>query len=241
MENFLAKKIFPVNKLFLKNEQNISYITFIKIGETVMDKILSTASYGICVFSLEVLQKFLKKEKVRSKKLLENFQKNKDRYLALQKEGVWVPFPQINSIEYVIKLDGYDEPFNDEWEQKMEYGGFNIEIRDALWISDIGSFYTFNANDYSGNEGTYQTAYGIMHYISKNEISYRTLDGNILYSGFRYDVPSGKYLLSIKGYARKQPVEDPNYGFLFSLIKVNEFDGFKNPREEIYDFNVANM
>lgn len=195
-------------------------------GEATMDKILGISSYGICLFSLEILQNFLKKEKVRSKKVLENFQKNKDRYLAAQKEGVLVPFTQIDSIEYLIKLDGYDSPFNDEWEQKIEYGGFNIEIKDSLWITSIGRFYTFNSNEYSGND-----------------ISYQTLDGETVYSGFRYDLDSGKYLLSIKGYARRQPLEypNPNYGFSFSLVKVDEFDGFKNPREEIYDFNVANM
>ena len=40
-----------------------------------MDRILSTYSYGICLFSMEVLQDFLKKEKIRSKKLLHKFQK----------------------------------------------------------------------------------------------------------------------------------------------------------------------
>lgn len=191
-----------------------------------MDKILSTGSYGICLFSLEILQDFLKKEKIRSKKLLNKFQKDKKIYLAMQKEGIWIPIPQIDSIEYLVKLDGYDEPFNDEWEQKMGYDGFNIEIKEGLWISDIGSFYTFNASEYSGNE-----------------IFYQTLDGETIYSDFKFDVPSGKYLLSIKGYARKQLLDypNPNYGFLFSLVKVNEFDGFKNPREEIYDFNVADM
>ena len=59
-------------------------------------------------------------------------------------------FLKKDSLDYVIKLDGYDLPFNDEWEQKMEYDGFNLEIKDALWISDIGSFYTFNADEYSG-------------------------------------------------------------------------------------------
>lgn len=189
-----------------------------------MDKILDVSSYGICLFSLEVLQEFLKKEKVRSKKLLVNFQKNRDRYLALQKEGVWIPFVQIDSVKYVIKLDGYDSPFNDEWEQKMGYDGFNIKIKDSLWITSIGRFYTFDSNEYSGID-----------------ISYQTLDNKTLYAGFKYDIPSGKYLLFIKGYARKQLLEypNPNYGFLFSLTKVNEFDGFKNPREEIYNFNVA--
>ncbi len=30
-----------------------------------MDRILSTYSYGICLFSMEVIQDFLKKEKIR--------------------------------------------------------------------------------------------------------------------------------------------------------------------------------
>ena len=44
-----------------------------------MDRILSTYSYGICLFSMEVLQDFLKKEKIRSKKLLHKFQKDKSK------------------------------------------------------------------------------------------------------------------------------------------------------------------
>lgn len=208
-----------------------------------MDKILSTGSYGLCLFSLEVLQNFLKKEKVRSKKLLEKLQKNNELYLETQKDGIWFPMAQINSVDYVIRLNGYDLPFNDEWEQKMEYDGFNLEIKDALWISDIGSFLTFNESEYSGSEGSYKTPYGVTRYFSGSDRSYQTLDGHRKYSDFKYDVPSGKYILSIKGYARRQLLArpNPNYGFLFSLVKVDKFDGFKNPREEIYDFNVAQM
>lgn len=206
-----------------------------------MDKILDTGSYGICVFSLKVLQDFLKKKRVRSKKLLNKFQKDKEFYLDAQKEGIWIPFAEINSIGYVIKLEGSDAPFDDAWEQRMEYDGFNIEIKDSLWISDIGSFYTFDENEYSGNEGTYKTPYGIQCFYSATDKSYQTLDGNRLYSGFKYEVPSGKYLLSVKGYARKQALERPNsnFGFFFSLVRVDAFEGYKNPREDIYDFNVA--
>lgn len=84
-----------------------------------MDKILTTSNYGICLFSLEVLQDFLKKEKIRSKKILKFFQLHPKRYLDSQKEGIWVPMTQIDSVKYLIKLDGYDLPFNDEWEQKF--------------------------------------------------------------------------------------------------------------------------
>ena len=208
-----------------------------------MDKILTTSSYGICLFSMEALQDFLTREKIRSKKLLALFQKNKKKYLDAQKEGVWIPIPQIDSIKYLIKLEGYDKPFDDEWEQKLEYDGFNLEIKDGLWISSIVFFLNFDVKEYDGDGETYKTPYGVVHYFSRSERWYQTLDGNTLYSDFKYDVPSGKYLLSIKWHACKQSLEFPNsnYGFLFSLVKVNEFDGFKNPREEIYDFNVAQM
>ena len=193
------------------------------------------------VYSLEVLQDFLKKKRVRTKKLLEKFQKNKDFYLDAQKEGIWIPFAGINSIDYVIKLEGSDVPFDDAWEERMEYDGFNIEIKDSLWISDIGSFYTFQEEEYSGKEGTYKTPYEIMCFYSGTDNSYQTLDGNRLYSSFKYEVPSGKYLLSVKGYARKQALERPNsnFGFFFSLVRVEAFEGYKNPREDTYDFNVA--
>ena len=39
----------------------------------------------------------------------------------------------------------------------------------------------------------------------------------------------------------KKGFPNPNSGFLFSLVKVDEFSGFKNPREDIYNFNVTNM
>ena len=194
-----------------------------------MDKILDTSSYGICLFSLEILQNFIKKEKIWSKNILNKFQKDKKLYLGTQKEGTWIPIVQIDSVGYVIKLDGYDKPFNDEWEQKLEYHGFNIEIKDILCISSIGMLYNFDVNDFS-----------------EYETSYQTLDGETLYKSFKYDVPSGRYLVSIKGYARKQELvhyashDNPDYGFLFSLVKVNEFDGFKNPREsEFYEFNIG--
>ena len=189
-----------------------------------MDKNLSVTDYGICLFSVEVLQEFLKKEKIRSKKILNKFQKDKELYLATQKEGVWLPIVQIASVHYVIKLEGYDEPFNDEWEQKLEYDGFNIEIKDSLWISSISKFHEFDANGFCGDK-----------------VSYQTYDGVTLYSAYKYDVPSGKYLLSIKGYARKQQLDssNSNYGFAFSLVKVEEFHGYKNPREsDDYEFNL---
>lgn len=193
-----------------------------------MDKVLTVSSYGISLFSLDILEDFFKKEKVRSKKFFKNFQDNHKRYLTSLAEGVWTPFLPINSIKYVIKLDNYNQSFDDEWEEKLVYHDFNIEVRETLWIGSIGLLYEFDNKKF----------------IENDEISYQTLDGVTLYSGFRYNVSSGKYLVSIKGYARKKKLDYPNanFGFLFSLRKVNEFEGFNDPREdEKYNFNVAKI
>lgn len=211
-----------------------------------MDKLLTASEYGICLFSFDVLQDFLKKQKIRSKKLLNLFQKNKELYLETQKEGIWVPIVQINHYKYVIRVEGYDEPFDDEWEQKIVYEGFNLEIKDGLWISGIGSLLAFQPEEYCGEEGFYnnKTPYGnVPHYFSKNDRHYQTLDGHMNYTDFKYNVPDGKYLLSVKGYVCKQRLESSadQCGFFFALTEVNAFDGFKDPREDDYDFNIGNM
>ena len=212
-----------------------------------MDKLLDAGEYGICLFSFDILQDFLKNNKKRSKKLLHLFQKDKKLYLESQKEGIWFPMAGINSFKYVIKVDGFDAPFSDEWEQKIEYSGFNLEVKNGLWISCFGSFLTFQPEEYNGEDGSYvnKTPFGdIYHYHTKDEVYYKSLDGKLIYTDFRYDVPDGKYLLAVKGYVRGEEAKYMygNCGFFFSLTKVDEFSGFKNPREEEeYDFNIGSM
>lgn len=191
-----------------------------------MEKIVTTFSYGLCVISLENLQEFMKKEKIRSKKLLALFQKKDKKFLLSQERGVWMPIPQINAGDYIIKVQGVDQPFGDEFEEILEYEGFNIEITNGIWIGDIGLMQLFEVDKYVGDS-----------------ISYQTIDGYTRYKGFKYDIPEGRYQISVKGYAHKN-FEDYNtikYGFLFAFKKVDEFDGYKNPREEQYDFNVASL
>lgn len=194
-----------------------------------MDKTLGAYGYGIALFSLPTLQDFLKTEKIRSKKLLTKFQKDKDLYLRTQEQGIFLPLVQIDIGGYIIRLDGYDEPFDEEWELKLEYDGFNINIQDSLCVSDLEQLEFFDAEK-----------------LDQYESASQTMDHKTYYNSFKYDVPSGKYLVSVKGYARKGATghsssrEHTEYGFLFSLVKVESFDGFKNPREsELYEFNIA--
>ncbi|MBQ3513249.1 MAG: hypothetical protein IJA32_05550 [Lachnospiraceae bacterium] len=192
---------------------------------------------------MDALQNFIKREKIRTKKLLSFFQKNKKKYIQLQKEGIWVPFASIDSVEYFIKVENLGETFNDEWDKKFEYEGFNLDVSNGIWISDVGSFLEFDENEYQGEGKEQVEKFGTVSYYSNTERWYTTLDGEKIYTDFWYDIPSGKYLLTIKGYARKEIVDRKavNYGFQFVFKKVDEFDGYKNPREEQYNFNVASM
>ena len=82
----------------------------------------------------------------------------------MQKEGIWFPISKINSGQHLIKLEGYDNTFNDEWEQKFEIEGFNLKIEGGLWISDIGSFYTFNEGEFCGEAISFKTGDGDIQY-----------------------------------------------------------------------------
>lgn len=217
-----------------------------------MDREINAMGYGICLFSADTLQDFLKREKIRKRKLLSLLQKDKELYLVTQKEGILIPLVGIDAYNYAIKLEGQDEPFDDQWVQKIEYNGFNLEIKDGLWISNIQQLEPFEPKIYHEKDEEFYTTSGYFEpiecYRSPYERWYKaeTADGSKhpVYTDIKYDVPAGRYLLSIKGYARKEkhkyPV--PNYGFYLSLTPVEAFEGFKNPREaDEYNFNIASM
>lgn len=211
-----------------------------------MDRTINAVGYGICLFSANTLEDFLRREKIRKKKLLSLLQKDKELYLATQKEGILVPLVQINSYNYAVKLAGQDEPFDAQWEQKIDYDGFNLEIKDGLWVTAISQLEPFVPTEYHvEKEELYTAAFGQECCRTPWERWYKTLDGLYTsYTAVKYDVPAGKYLLSIKGYVQKEKADypTPNCGFYFSLTKTEVFEGFKNPREsDDYDFNIGSM
>lgn len=85
----------------------------------------------MCYFCRENKSIF-KRKKVRTKKLLSLFQDNKEKFLKSQENGVWMPIPQINAGKYIIKVVGFDALFSDDFEEKFEYEGFNIDNRWCL-------------------------------------------------------------------------------------------------------------
>ena len=169
-----------------------------------MDRMVIAGGYGICLFSADTLQDFLKREKIRKRKLLSLLQKDKELYLNTQREGIFIPLVGIDHYNYAIKLEGQDEPFDDQWVQKISYEGFNLEVKDGLWISAIEQLEPFEPKEYHIKEEEFYTTPGyfgsVEHYHSPWERWYKseTPDGICtIYTDIKYNVPAGKYLLSI--------------------------------------------
>lgn len=189
---------------------------------------LDVSDYGLYLLSPKKLESFLKEEKVRSKKILKFFQDSHDRYIKSIKDGTWLPILPINSIEYIIKVNNN---FNEDWIEVHQEKGFNLEVfsDNDLWIGSVSNLHNWDIKDYSDD---------------KDSNSYQTLDDETLYGSLRFNVPKGKYLVNIKGYKRKEELEYPetNFGFSFELESVENFDGYKDPREDDkYKFNITQM
>ncbi|MET2996870.1 MULTISPECIES: hypothetical protein [Flavobacterium] len=175
--------------------------------------------------SIDKLLSFFKENKIKSKKVLEVFQKNHELYLKSLEEGIWIPILPIESTKYIIN----NIPLNNEWQEEFRYEDFNLNVNDgAYWIGSFGSLLNFNLEQFTN---------------SINEsISYQTLDGVTLFKSFKFNIENGKYLVNIIGYKRKSALEYPeaNYGYSFEFKKVEQFIGYKDPREDDkYVFNLS--
>ena len=71
----------------------------------------------------------------------------------------------------------------------------------------------------------------MLNYESDKEIWHITLNDYKIYHDVWCDIPAGKYLLTIRGYAKNGPVDmkEAKYGYQFELTEVEQFDGYKNP------------
>ena len=121
-----------------------------------MDRMVIAGGYGICLFSADTLQDFLKREKIRKRKLLSLLQKDKELYLNTQREGIFIPLVGIDHYNYAIKLEGQDEPFDDQWVQKISYEGFNTISRKKNFIPHRGTSVLWSTTTPRGNGGISQ-------------------------------------------------------------------------------------
>ena len=68
----------------------------IPIGE------FSADGYGMAILSTDLFTDYLKQKKANPKKLLSYFDKHKDLFFSSIKDGRFLPFYRISSIEYAL-------------------------------------------------------------------------------------------------------------------------------------------
>lgn len=210
-----------------------------------MERLLCASEYGISLFSYDVMAEFLRANRVPSKKLLMAFQKKKKLYLDAIGQGVFFPMVQINHFDYAIRFAGMDEPFGDGWERKINYGGFNITVKNGLWVTGLGELEDWDTRGYDGSEGSYEQYGGIIqNFYTPTHIYYLDGDRRQTNSAFKIDIPDGKYLLRVGGFVHKDFEVNKNHigtcGFYFTLDKTDAFTECRNPREaDDYAFNIG--
>ena len=91
---------------------------------------LSARDYGIVVFSPDLFNEYVKINKWKAKKLITFFNKDKDKFLQIIKDGILVPFYLIPSYEYNIflKVNKVDKEMPKGYKNIYQYNNFYIEI-----------------------------------------------------------------------------------------------------------------
>lgn len=207
-----------------------------------MERMVHATEYGICLWSKGVLDNFVKWRIVK-KRLLAAFHWNRLLFIKLQKKGIWLPLPQIGCYNYYVAVKNFGEEFDDEWEKVLEYGGFNLSVKDGVWFSGFGSFLKYEKEYYGGEEKEETGSFGIVSHYDKQRHWYMTLNDYLVVTDVKVELPEGKYLVNISGFMRKELLEDTkaaaNYGYQFEFVKVEQFHGYKNPRTDQFSFCIA--
>ncbi|UOQ55548.1 hypothetical protein [Hymenobacter cellulosivorans] len=193
------------------------------------ERTIDVSGYGLFCLSIEAFTFFLRKHKIRTKKLNNFLDKNRHLLEEAMREGYLLPIATINSIGYIIDLGETDEieVFSSGWQEVLALDNCNMMVGSdaAVWVGSLDSLDAWNSKEYEGRANR----------------SYQTLDGETLYSAQKFNVYPAKYKVRIVGFKRKRALPYPvaNFGFAFSLTETESFDTFTNPLVE--DVNIAKM
>ncbi|WP_159990745.1 hypothetical protein [Pelistega ratti] len=174
---------------------------------------ISTANYGLCLFDKANLAGFIARNGNPREKILKQLIDNHNLYLRALEEGVFLPIPEIDSIDYFITFDLV--PDNNI--VKFKYGQFNLNvINNEIWISDIG---LLNKSNLKAFETT-------------SKIENVLLNGDIECIAQKHYIENGRYEIEIIGSVDTNST--PCLSFLFS--KCNGFI-VNDPREYVFEFD----
>ncbi len=174
---------------------------------------ISADDYGFFLLSPPVLKFFLKAKGILSKKLLAHFSKNKEDLNQAIQDGVLLPINQIPAYSYSIFISSEISlhTLKDSWEIVLQKGHFHLKIDEtsSLWLISLSQFHNWMPEKFSDKE--HYTGY----YVESGAQGKKVFE----YTGQRYTLEAGEYLVTVIGLKRKilGCNDDQNYGYYFDF------------------------
>ena len=196
---------------------------------------LSANDYGIMLFSTDSFNEYVKNKKWKAKKFLSWFDKNKNDFFQIIKDGIIVPIYQIPDFEYEIfvKINENNEKIPDGYKEMFRYNNFYIEvgITNKLCFASF-SFFEHNLDLIKSNitEESEMIPTGVTGKLEKYN------------SALGLNIEKGKYSYNLVGLKRleEKERESKNYGYLFEFTKNENAinDNFNKADNDKYVFSI---
>ena len=210
----------------------------INIGE------LTAMDYGIMVFSTDLFNDYIKNKKWKAKKYLSWFNKNKEHFHEIIKDGIIFPIYNICNYEYEIfvKINEQNNESPKGFKEIYKYNGFYVEVGNTNKLCFSNFAYFENSID------------SIKNNITEKSHMFETgpdkPNGAFTIEKYNYalglDIEKGKYSYNIIGLKRIEEKErkSKNHAFLFEFTKnenaINKNFEKDNEKYEYDIFKVEN-
>lgn len=198
---------------------------------------LSANGYGIMVFSTYLFNEYIKNKKWKAKKYLSFFDKNKEHFYQIIKDGILVPIYRIADFEYEIfvKINENDNKIPDGYKEIYRYNNFYMEIGNNNKLC----FASFDILEYNIDL--------IKNNITEKSDLIPTGPEEIMEkynSAIGLDIEKGKYNYNLIGLKliNEYERESKNFGYLFEFTKNENAknDNFDKADDEKYEFDILN-
>jgi hypothetical protein len=197
---------------------------------------LSAFEYGIMAFSPGLFNEYIKQNKVKAKKFISFFNKNKEAFYKIIKDGIIAPFYQIPYFKYniFIKINEEDKNIPDGYKKIFEHNDFYIKIDESNKLC-LASFYFMETGIKLIKEN-----------ITEQSELVPTGPEEIMEQcnyALGIEIETGVYnfnLIGLEKINKNKEDENKNYGYLFEFTKnenaVN--DNFNKCDNEKYEFSI---
>ena len=195
---------------------------------------LDAMGYGIIIFSTDLFNEYLKQKKWKAKKYISWFNKNKEQFHQIIKDGIIFPIYTICIYEYEIfvKINEQNTKIPIGYKEIYRYNNFYMEVgtKNKLCFANFDFF-----------------EHGIDS-IKKNitEESHKIPTGpKLIIENYNYalglDIEKGKYNYNLIGLKRINEIEreSKNHAFLFEFTKnENAINNNFNMDNEKYEYDI---